>query len=377
MARILFDANPIADQHKTGVGYYLNSLMSELSKSTRNQYVGYYFNFLRKKTKSFSGQDYQAITLLPGKILSLTRRLGFQPPLELFTSTKQSDIVFYTNYVSLPTLRKRKKVLAVYDLGFLDCPEFMQPVNLSYLQRFCPPSIMSADLIITISEFTKQQLHQHFPDMQADIVVTPIPPMTPRTQGTAALSSRLAALGIQPNGYILYLGTIEPRKNIKRLVEAYAELPRAIRARYALVLAGGKGWKDEEIIKIIRQKQAEGLAIIQTGYISDDEKTALYAHARCFTLLSHYEGFGMPALEAMQHGLPILLSDIPVFHEVAGKAAHYCDKDETTAIKTALETILTDEQMRTRLISAGTQQLASFSWEHNAALVEDAFSRLT
>ncbi len=369
----------MVDHHKTGIGYYVDLLVRALGLSEKITLEGYFFDFMnsnRKTAPKISNVLFRKLWLVPGKILSVTRRLGFQPPLELFTSTKDCNVVFYTNYVSLPTLRKRKKALAVYDLGFLDCPEFMGPVNLSYLQRFCPPSIMSADLIVTISEFTKQQLRRHFPGLQADIVVTPIPPLELDVQNDRALPKRLRDMGIQKNGYILYLGTIEPRKNIKRLVEAYAELPEAIRAKYALVLAGGKGWKDEEIMEVIRQKQAEGVVILQTGYISDEEKTTLYAHARCFTLLSHYEGFGMPILEAMQHHIPTLVSDIPVFHEVAGAAARYCSKDDTTAITVALDAILTDEQLRQQLVAAGPQQLASFSWERNATAIENAFSQL-
>jgi len=370
----------MVDNAKTGIGYYVDFLIRKLGAQPRDLDLrGYFFDFLgsnHKNVPNIPGVTFRKISLIPGKILSVTRRLGFQPHLELFTSTKSADIIFYTNYVALPTLRRRKMALAVYDLSFLDCPEFTQPVNLKYLQRFCPPSIKSADVIVTISEFTKQRLLHYYPDLRAEIVVTPIPPVADAVRKNNIIPTRLTDLGVHAGKYILYLGTIEPRKNIKQLVEAYALLPQEARDVYSLVLAGGKGWKDEEILNAIATARGAGCNIIQTGYISDDEKVALYSNARCFTLPSHYEGFGMPILEAMQYDIPVAVSDIPVFHEVAGEAASYFDKDNPSSIANSLQQVLSDEAKRTRLCTYGTQQLTSFSWQHNAEIVSDAFERL-
>lgn len=375
---VLFDANPSADTRKTGVGYYLEHLLQSLPLDKGLQYRGYYFDFLghgHKENPIAPGVIFHKIKLVPGKLLSVTRRLGFQPPIELFTPTS-SDIIFYTNYVALPSLHKRKVALAVYDLGFLDCPDFTQPVNLKYLSSFCPRSIRRADLIITISEFTKQQLRHHFPNLKADIVVTPIPPVAADISSQHALGKRLSNLGVKQKQYILFLSTIEPRKNVANLVKAYAALPSKLRSKYSLVLAGGKGWKDEAILEAIQKAQKAGCNIILTGYISENEKTALYQHAAGFVLPSHYEGFGMPVLEAMQYGLPVAVSDIPVFHEVAGKAALYFDKDDVSDMSQKLATLLSDTAVRARLVKAGPAQLASFSWQHNAMIVSDALAKL-
>ncbi len=363
------------DNQKTGVGYYVARLTESLQAAHADELelTGYYFNFLNRrgdKVPAGSRLKFHKIWLVPGKLLAVCRRLGFQPWLELFVRPR-ADVVFFTNYVSLPQLRRRKTALAIYDLSFLDAPEFAQERNLKYLKRFCPPSIRSADVIITISEFTRSRLEYHFPDLKADIVVTLIPPAEeaiPKTE----LSQTLLDKGVKDGSYLLYVGTIEPRKNLEKLVEAYGLLDQSLRDKFALVLAGGKGWKDEGILTAVAKGQAKGQKIILTGYVSDAEKDALYQHAACFVLPSHYEGFGMPVLEAMRQGAPTALSDIPVFHEVAGTASVYFDKDDAADMAQKLASVLEDESLRKSLSEKGEARLKVFSWQENAAKVYQA-----
>lgn len=351
-------------------------LFAELATSADYSYEGYYFNFLgRTQVKPLSGTVPKPITTIPGKLLSLTRRLGFQLPLELFTSTRSCDVIMSTNYVSLPAIRKRTNVLFIYDLSFLDCPEYTQPANLKALRRFCPKSIQRADLIITISEFTRDRILHFFPDIQAGIVITPIPPIE-SSNDTKALPKNMEAVGLKKDNYLLYVGTIEPRKNLLNLVEAYVQLPKTLRDKYALVLAGGNGWKNEETLARIESYQKSGEHIILTGYVSDDTKLALYQNARCFVMPSHYEGFGMPIFEAFQQGLPVAASDIPVFREIAKNGAAYFDKDDPSDIASTLQKLLIDNGLRTKLIANGRKRLHAYSWDQNARLVSEALSRL-
>jgi glycosyltransferase involved in cell wall biosynthesis len=367
--RVLFDAGPMLGSQKTGVGYYVSRLMTSLQEthSDNLQLTGYYFNFLNRhgnKTTADTGLRFRKIRFMPGKLLSACRRLGFQPFLETFVRQK-SDAIIFTNYVSLPQFYKRKTVLVIYDLSFLDVPEFTQSANLAFLKRFCPPSIKRADTIITISEFTKERIKHYFPNLKADIIVTPIPPID-RPAGNAQLSDSLSKKGVEAGKYILYLGTIEPRKNLETLVAAYAALNPAVRQDYSLVLAGGQGWKDEGILAAVADQQSKGANIIMTGYVSEEEKNALYANAACFVLPSHYEGFGMPIFEAMQHGVPVAVSDIAVFHEVAGKAAAYFDKSSPEDMADKVGAILNNKSLRDSLVKHGRNQLKIFSWQENA-----------
>lgn len=373
--KVLFEAGPMLDNRKTGVGYYVSHLANSLQSlySDQLELTGYYFNFLNRRSNQVplgSRLRFRKVWLMPGKVISACRRLGFQPWLELFVRYR-TDVVIFTNYVALPQLRKRKTVLIVYDLSYLDVPQFSQNVNLRYLKRFCSPSIRSADIIITISDFTRQRLDYHFPDLKAEVVVTPIPPISIQVE-KEALSDDSIDQGIQKDNFMLYVGTIEPRKNLEALIQAYSLLDPKLRTKYALVLAGGKGWKDEAIRALIAEHQAKGLNIIFLGYVTEEEKSNLYSNAACFVLPSHYEGFGMPILEAMQHGCPTILSDIPVFHEVAGDAAVYFDKDRPEDIASKVLSVLDDPALRQDLAQKGEAQLKKFSWEENATKVYQA-----
>jgi glycosyltransferase involved in cell wall biosynthesis len=376
---ISFDATPMLDRKKSGVGYYVSDLIRHLSDKYHKeiQLEGYYFNFLNKNntvTPAYTGVNFKPLWAIPGRSLSAFRRIGIQPPLSLYYRS-DSDIIFFTNYVSLPVPKSKKIILAIYDLGFLDCPEYVQEQNLAYLSKFCPPSILRADIIVTISESVKERIIHHFPECKAKIVVTPIPPYE-RQITNVNLPSRLAELGLAKDGYLLYIGTIEPRKNIVNLIEAYCALPEDIRQKHSLVLAGGKGWRDEAILSTIHSYQTKGYDIIQTGYVSDDERDALYNNASGFVNASHYEGFGMPVLEAMQYNLPVAISDIPVFHEVAGDAALYFNKNNVPEITHVLLTLLTDKSIRHSLIVQGSEQLKSFNWSKNTRAIRDAINSL-
>ena len=366
------------DIKKTGVGYYTASMIESLAAlpSDSIELTGYYFDFLShngKKPPTSSNIKYHKIKYIPGKLLSLCRRFNFQPPLELFVR-KNVDITLFTNYVSLPSMYKHRTALVIYDLSFLDQPQYLQDINLDYLKRFCPPSISRADLIITISEFTKTRILHYFPNLSGRIVVTPIPPAS--AEEPSALGTRLTTLGIRSKKYILYLGTIEPRKNIQKLVQAYAQLDPTIRQRNALVLAGGKGWKDDAIKSEITTARQNGCNIIETDYVSEAEKAQLYAHSACFVFPSHYEGFGMPILEAMQYQVPVLASDIAVFHEVAGDAAAYFDKDNPVDIARCMTELLNDTGKSNTLVANGTRRLQNFSWVENADKVYAAFTSI-
>ncbi len=369
---ILFDASPMVDSQKTGVGYYVDHLMKSIAQhyGQNVSITGYYFDFLglnRKKPPYAENINFQKIWVVPGKLLSLCRRLGFQPFLEFFIP-KKSRVTLFTNYVALPQINKGLNSVFIYDLSFLDYPEFIKEENLKFLKKFCPPSILEADSIVTISEFTKGRIKHYFPNIKAPIIVAPIPPQEIKNK-RLPLSKNLRYMGISPNKYILFMGTIEPRKNIDTLVKGYAWLDKNIRDNYALVIAGGNGWKNEQTLENISKLKEEGLNIILTGYVTDKEKNFLYSNASVFVLPSHYEGFGMPIYEAMQFDIPVILSDIPVFHEVASDSALYFAKDNPRDLSRKIEKILNDSGLRSELIEKSKESLNKYSWEENARIL--------
>lgn len=373
--KILFDAGPLVDNHKTGIGFYVERLISNLDKyySSDLDIYGYYFSFIgRGPAQESLSYKHVRFKFFPGKVLNVLRRLGFQIYLELLTR-KKYDVMVFTNYVMLPTLRKTKKVLFVYDLCFLDHPVYLRDANLAFLNKFAPDSIKSADSLVTISEFTKSRLLHYYPNLKDKIVVTPIPPKL-NSEIMNELPERISNLGARKQKYILFIGTIEPRKNILNLLKAFALLDESVTKEYSLVIAGGSGWKNDSILEEIKSLRSSGLQIVQTGRVTDDEQVALYQNATCLVLPSHYEGFGMPILEAMQYQLPVAISDIDVFHEVAGDAAIYFDKDRPEDIADKLNNLVSNEELCSRLINKGNERLKISSWKDNADKVFDVIN---
>lgn len=365
--KILFDANPLVNQ-KSGIGYYTYQLVESLAKfyPEEIQLVGHYFNFLGRKSPklpNYPNIRYKSSKILPGKILSILRRIGLQLPFETLIK-ERGDIALFTNFVSLPTIFKIKKVVAIHDLCFEEHPEYLQPANLNFLKKFVPQSAEKADLIITISESTKLAIKKHYKVDEDKIIITPIPPAQPITKKVPKPKD----LDI-PSSYILVVSTLEPRKNYLNLIRAYSMLPDNILDKFGLVLAGGIGWDNDECLSEIDKQKKEGKKIVLTGYIDEDTRTYLYQNASMFVMPSHYEGFGMPILEAMSYGVPVAASDILVFHEVAGDAALYFDKDDPADIASNLLKILTDNSLRNQLIKKSAIQLKKYYWEKSANVV--------
>ncbi|MDB5160733.1 MAG: putative glycosyl transferase group 1 [Candidatus Saccharibacteria bacterium] len=370
---VLFDANPLVAGQKSGVGYYTYQLIDALAKNYPDELmlVGHYFNFLGRKNPDLPDHPnikYKTSVLLPGKVLSVARRLGLQLPFDILIKSR-GDIALFPNFVSLPMIQKAKKAVVIHDLCFEDFPQYLQEANRSFLQRFVPHSVKKADVVITISESTKEAILKHYNIDPKNILITPIPPAEPIKEK----APRPQDIEL-PKKYILFMSTLEPRKNFINLVKAYSLLPRQLKHEYGLVLAGGNGWETEEAMANIKRLQGEGENIVVAGYVSDDTRTYLYQNASLLVMPSHYEGFGMPILEAMSYGVPAAVSDIPVFHEVAGNAAAYFDKDDVGSIATSIENVLRDDQAIKNNMG---RQLEKYNWDSVAFDVMASFKKVT
>lgn len=367
--KLLFDANPLVNSQKSGVGYYAEHLLTALASRYPEelQITAIYSNFLQRKQVNlpeFPNITYKCNSLVPSKIINIIRRAGIELPVELFHYTK-ADFVIYPNFVGYRSLRKIPSAVAIHDLGYLDCPEYLQPGNQSFLERFVPKSIRRSSFIITISEATKAAIQKHYGTDDNKFVITPIPP--------AKSSEAAMKPGIAAEKFILFISTLEPRKNFIGLVRGYMELPKEVRKEYGLVLAGGTGWNVEQDIAEIKTFQASGEKIVTTGYISQAEKNWLIQNATVFVLPSHYEGFGMPILEAMEVGTPTAVSDIPVFREVSGEASVYFDHLDPKSIAATIKQVIEDSSLRRKLINNGYKQVRKLDWDK---IAESIYKRI-
>lgn len=375
---ILFDANPLAASGKSGVGYYTSRLIAALAAEYPNEIVliGHYYDFLGRKKDLDLPQaaniTYCTTRVLPGKFFNgLRRYLRVQVPLEILARCR-ADVLLFPNFSIGPSLFSKPRVVTIHDLYFTVHPEHINANNIDFLQKFVPRAVAQAELILAVSENTKQTIVATYHEPVEKILVTPIPPPLPVIVAEDVLQQTLHGLGIKKN-YLLFVGNLEPRKNLIALIAAYQQLPADLRNNYSLVLAGGKGWNDGGITAAITQAQQAGDDIITPGYVSDAQKFALYQAATIMALPSHDEGFGMQILEAMSYGVPAAVSDIAVFHEVAQGAAAYFDQTNPAAIAACLEQLLATPSLRTELAQKGRHVLTHYKW---STVARDVFTKI-
>lgn len=257
-------------------------------------------------------------------------------------------------------------IVTIYDLSFMKFPYSFNPLNRIYLNYAVRDSVSRANRIIAISESTKRDLMAHF-GVSADKVRviycgvdSPLKPDSDST-GVAQLRARYSL----PEKFILYLGTIEPRKNIVRLLRAFAHAKRDARLPHRLVLVGARGWKYEKVDRVVEEESIEN-DVIFTGYAPQEELAPWYRAADLFVYPSLYEGFGLPPLDAMAYGTPVVTSNAASLPEVVGDAALTVTPEDERALADAIVRALTDHQLREAMIARGITQASKFSWERAA-----------
>ena len=363
--RIIFDASPLLI-NKTGVAYYTERLVTHMAAQFGDdiELIGFYYNFLgRHSTAHFPklpNLRFKPVTLIPSKIIYQLRRWGIELPVEYLAKTR-GDFLLFPNFLSYPSLYKTPSAPVVHDLAYIDLPQYVSPKNGRDLTRFVPVAIKRSCFIITVSEFGKQRIMDHYGAAADDILVTPIPPAH-HSNTLPSIRAKLRADAHVTKPYLLSLGTIDPRKNIVGLIDAYIHLPEKLRNQYSLVIVGRiERFAQAEAAKI-EQAVKSGYDVIHMGYVSDDLKDALYADATLFVHASNYEGFGMPVLEAMDYGLACVLSDIAVFREVGGGAAVYFDHKSPLSAAIAIEKVLNNPALANELRTKAKKHVNIYSW---------------
>jgi glycosyltransferase involved in cell wall biosynthesis len=331
------------------------------------------------------------IPLSPRRLTQLWQRLRAPIPVELFAG--KLDVLHAPDFVLPPT--RARTLLTIHDLSFLVHPECHLPSMVRYLSSAVPRSLRRADAVLADSEATRQDLARLLAVDPARVAVV-YPGVSPRfrplpAEQTEPVRRRLSL----PERFVLFVSTLEPRKNLLRLLEAFASLgdegwgmevdkpsspiPHSPSPKLHLVLAGRRGWLYEEIFAAI-DRLALGDRVRILDFVDDNDLPALYNLAWAFAYPSIYEGFGLPALEALACGTPVLTADNSSLPEVVGgpgaPAALLAPADDVAALAAALRRVVGDAQLRARLRMAGPARAAQFSWERAAQHVLQCYQQL-
>ena len=359
MPTVAIDYTPAYEQGG-GIGRYVRELVNALARQPADLDYRLFVSGARAlPTPPGSNFVWKPTPITPAWLARVWHRARIPLPVETFTG--KVGLYHATDFVLPPT--RARSLLTVHDLSFVRVPEAASPNLKAYLDAVVPRSIRRADRILADSQATKDDIVSLYstPPEKITVLLSGVDARFKRTSDPAVRKK----YHIPERPYILSVGTVQPRKNYARLIRALAIL-RARGFDVGLVIVGGKGWLEDPIHEAI---SAAGMGdyVHFTGFADDADLPALYSEAICTAIPSLYEGFGIPVLESMACGTPVVTSNVSSLPEVAGDAALTADPTDLDALVEALARLIDDSALRADLIERGYQRAAAFTWDASAA----------
>lgn len=363
--KIGFDISQTCES-KSGTGFWADQLIKALAQVDKeNEYTLFPWFY-----------DYRPQTL--DRATQITQSNFCEKVIKDFSDNdkvmKQLDVVHSNNF-RFPKDISAKKVVTIYDVCFMDCPEYTTEANRIFCYKGTLDSMLFADKIIAISEYTKQRLLHFFPfveESKVEVVYCGNRDTLMKEKDNVQVIEKF---GLKKNEFFLSVGTIEPRKNYTTLLKAYKHYKEKSKECKKLCIAGGYGWMEENF----KQKIAElGLEddVVVTGYVSDEELANLYRYCFAFVYPTWYEGFGLPVLEAMNFGKPVIASNVTSIPEVTGKGALLVEPHDEVQIAESLSGLENDKELCNILIEEAKKQVEKFSWKKAAKDLLNIYNKL-
>jgi glycosyltransferase involved in cell wall biosynthesis len=365
-----------------GVGRYTMELANRLPYQTDIEEVRYFsrWRFLgdiaeRRASAASSSNNAGALKkLLKNRITSWLYGT-VSPVIHKVSLASYNDYIYHSPNYYLPAFNGRS-VATFHDLSIYKYPEYQPAGRVAYMKRQIPLALKRADFIISGSDYTRQEVIEFLGWPEDKIVSIPygvgieyIP--YPEDQ----IHKPLSKIGLKPGGYSLCVGTIEPRKNILGLLRGFSRLPVDLQHRWPLVLVGARGWRSEEIHSRIEHMQAKGV-VRYLGYVPECVLPILFAGARAFLFPSFYEGFGLPVIEAMACGVPVMTSNCSSLPEISGGAAHLVTPDDQAQLTDGIRLVLEDEKWRNTTIPLGFEVARRYSWDSTVQQTVEVYRRV-
>lgn len=370
MARIGIDAR-LTYYTQGGIAQYTQHLIREMAELE----TGHTFRILQSRKDAWNlaaGSSMERVWCWTPAHHRLERwTLGIE------ALPQRLDLLHSPDFIP-PQFGARRSIVTIHDLAFLHYPQFLTEDSRRFYNGQIEAAVRRADRIIAVSEATRQDVVNllDVPKEKVRVVLEGVAPnfhpLPPYDQNPALEKYQLTA------GYILFVSTIEPRKNVEGLLRAYAKLRAELAGTPPLVIAGGEGWLSEDVYDLAGDLGVDD-CVRWLGRTSYDVLPALYAAASVFCLPSHYEGFGLPALEAMACGTPVVVSDRASLPEVVDEAGLLVNPDDTDDIAAALQRVLTDRDLASDLRGKGLARARQFTWrkaaEETLEVYEQTLSR--
>ncbi|MGY1449113.1 glycosyltransferase family 4 protein [Pseudomonas chlororaphis] len=353
----------------TGIGRYTYELALRLQQNPEitdlKFFAGRRFLPALPTASEESGNGYGLKRAVQKSFLAVEAYRLLMPLLRKRALKEYGDFLYHSPNYYLPPFAGRS-VATFHDLSPFTWAHCHTPQLARYLQKELKSTLLRADALITDSEYTRRELAEYFSWPIERIYTVPLASSADfHPRSPASLRDMLSRHGLEAGGYSLFVGTIEPRKNIDTLLDAYSRLPMAVRTRWPLILTGYYGWRNDAIHARLETARREGWARY-LGFVPSEDLPLLFAGAHLFAFPSLYEGFGLPVLEAMSSGVPVVCSNSSSLPEVAGNAALMCEPMDVNTLTAHLQKGLEDEAWRRFAVERGLQHAARFSWKRCA-----------
>jgi glycosyltransferase involved in cell wall biosynthesis len=374
MKKVYIEGLGLVDEHFSGVGQYILGIIRgideqiEIKKNHGEatpvvRVIIPYDTVKKFKKFKFKHIGYKTIPFSLRYASGLNHRNKF-PPLDLLCGP---GFYIFTRFAAMPLLFSKYAVV-VFDLSFELYSQFSDEANAKFLSPRTKSAVAGAVKTITISQNAKREIVDFYKLSESSVVVA-TPAADQRhfyRRSKEEINKVKQKYGIEGD-YLLSLSNLEPRKNLDGLVDAYCALPEEVISSTKLLLVGVNGWKTEKLFQKIIGKVRDGYNIIRPShYIDDEDKPAILSGAKMLVYPSHYEGFGMPPLEALACGTPVVCANNSSLPEVVADVALQIDSKDTNAINSAILTVLTDKSISKRTLVDGPTQAENFSWRKSA-----------
>ncbi len=364
--KILIDLTPLYD-HFSGIERYAACLTQAMIRNRKNTFILVFRNEVSPMFREAEALDHVETMVVSGG----NRLIFNQLILPLALMKQRADAYLFLAFPAPVLLMKKNMVSAIHDIGCWDCPECMKAESRWYFRISYRAALLKDRKTLTVSDFSRRRIMErlHVRPDRLELIYDGTDEKFLNYAPDEAAEACIREKYQLPARYILSLSTLEPRKNLRLLIEAYQRLVRAGAVQEELVLVGRKGWKIDDLMKGVDEEAAARIRF--TGFVDDEDLPAIYGMARLFVFPSRYEGFGLPPLEAMACGAPVLSSDASSMPEVLGDAAAYFRSEDADALeKKITELLRLDDAQRGEMQEAGRSRARLFRWEREAEKLE-------